>query len=64
MSTRSHTGTRGYGFAYFAWMRGATGYRSEAAKSGLTFFMLFNSLNGRLPDAFKSLESDEQQVQP
>lgn len=45
----SHTDTKGYDFAYFAWMRMAMGYRRDASTNGLTFFMLFNSMNGRLP---------------
>ena len=52
-ATRSEETSRGYGFAYFAWMRLApfSSYRAEAAERGLTFFLTFEAIqNG----AFRS----------
>lgn len=47
----SSQATDGYGFAYFAWMRlaPANSYRAQSAERGMTFFMLFNWINGQLP---------------
>ena len=49
MKSATSQETAGYGFAYFAWMRLANGYRLEAGRRGLTFFMTWNVINGRLP---------------
>lgn len=37
---------RGYGFAYFTWMRFApfSSYRAQAGERGLTFFLTFDSM--------------------
>jgi uncharacterized membrane protein YdjX (TVP38/TMEM64 family) len=46
---------KGYGFAYFAWMRLApfSSYRAQSAEKGLTFFLMFEAIqNG----AFRSGE--------
>lgn len=59
MSIQSHTDTRGYGFAYAAWVRFSR-LRTEWVSDGYHYYFMFGALQPKTP----ALVTDDDRIMP